>query len=57
VPAPDATIQSDLPDVADIPLAELRINDDDALRAGIERILARAIDRDDRLGSASRRLD
>ncbi|WP_007516494.1 MULTISPECIES: hypothetical protein [Pseudofrankia] len=57
MPALDAVIQSDLPDIADIPLAELRTNDDDALRAGIERILARAIDRDDRLGSASRRLD
>lgn len=53
----DAAIESDLPDLAGFPLAELRTTSDDAVRTGIERILGRAVERDDRVSAASRRLD
>jgi len=50
-------VRSDIPDVTHFSLTELREHDEEALRAGLDRILRRVRINDDRLGSASRRLD
>jgi hypothetical protein len=50
-------LRSELPDVAHLSLAELRAADDDALLAGVDRVLRRAQPTDTWLAAASRRFD
>ncbi|WP_007516489.1 MULTISPECIES: hypothetical protein [Pseudofrankia] len=53
----DDVVTSDIPDLTQLSLTELREYDDEALRAGLTRITRRIRTTDDRLSTASRRLD
>lgn len=57
MPAPTADIESYLPDLTELSLRELRLRDDELVRASLARLLDRLDRRDDRPANASRRLD
>ncbi|MBL7497790.1 hypothetical protein I6A84_05990 [Frankia sp. CNm7] len=57
MPVPDESVRSDLPDVAHLSLTELRELHDEALNAGLERVIRRVRTADERLSGGSRRFD
>jgi|GEM_PF-6989607 hypothetical protein len=48
-------VQSELPNLADMPLRELGTSADPVLRAGVQRLLRRIDRRDERIGTTKQR--